>query len=143
MNKYLAWLPALMVLGAVIYKPVKEAMQPRLVSKNVSLEVYKGSEYTSGVYNNTSAEVHIAVEKVNSKGQHTIVWNKTIDARTLNEYPSIENALKQTITVHNVNQKKEYLVVDYTLTYNSKGTELQMHDAEVVKDNTDKVDISI
>ena len=143
MNKYLAWLPALMVLGAVIYKPVKEAMQPRLVSKNVSVEVYKGSEYAYGVYNNTTAEVHIAVEKVNSKGQRTIVWDKTIDARTLNEYPSIENALKQTITVHNVNQKKEYLVVDYTLTYNSKGTELQMHDAEVVNDNSDKVDISI
>ena len=144
MNKYLAWLPALMVLGTLMYKPVKEATKAKLVTQNISLAVYKNNDYTAKVYDNTSAHVHIIVEKVNSKGKRTIVWDKTIDAKALSEYPSVENAVKQNITVHNVNQKKEYLVVDYTLTYNSKGTELRMHDAEVVKDaNSNKVDISI
>lgn len=144
MNKYLAWLPALMVLGTLMYKPVKEATKAKLVSQNISLAVYKSSDYTSKVYDNTSAQVHIIVEKVNSKGKRTIVWDKIMDAKSLSEYPSVENAVKQNITVHNVNQKKEYLVVDYTLIYNSKGTELQMHDAEVVKDtNSNKIDISI
>ena len=144
MNKYLAWLPALMVLGTLMYKPVKEATKAKLVNQNISLAVYKSNDYTAKVYDNTSAQVHIIVEKVNSKGKRTIVWDKTMDAKSLSEYPSAENAVKQNITVHNVNQKKEYLVVDYTLTYNSKGTELQMHDAEVVKDtNSNKVDISI
>src|SRR6476620_7671426 len=144
MNKYLAWLPAVMILGAVIYKPVKQATEPELVSKNISLAVYKGSSYTSGVYNNTSAQVHITVEKVNIKGQHTIVWDKTLDSKYLSQYPSAENALKQNITIPGVNEKKEYLVVYYTLTYNSKGSELQMQDGTIVKDsNSDKVDISI
>jgi hypothetical protein len=50
--------------------------------------------------------------------------------------------MKQNITINNINQKKEYLVVDYTLTYNSNGSELYMHDATVVKDH-DRIDISI
>src|SRR4051812_42617752 len=144
MNKYLAWLPALMVLGAVMYKPVKEATPSKLVSKNISVEVYKNSDYTSDAYSNTSAQVHIIIEKVNKRGEHTIVWDKTMDAKKLSQYPSIENALHQNITIHNVNQKKEYLVVDYTLIYNSKGTELQMHEATLVKNNNSgRIDISI
>jgi hypothetical protein len=133
-----------MILGAVTYKPLKEATEPNLVNKNISFVVYKGSSYSSDAYNNTSAQLHIIVEKVNTRGQHTIVWDKIMDAKELSEYPSFENAVKQNITVHNVNEKKEYLVVDYTLTYNSKGNELHMHDATVVKDgNASKVDISI
>ena len=142
MNKILAWLPALMVLGIITYKPVKEATQTDLVNKNISVAVYKSSDYTSSAYDNTSAQLHIIVEKVNTRGQHTIVWDKVMDAKELSAYPSIENAVKQNITVHNVNDKKEYLIVDYTLTYNSQGNELQMHDATIIKDsNSGKVDI--
>ena len=144
MNKLLTWIPAVMVLGAVIYKPVKEATESRLVDKNISFAVYKGSSYASGIYNNTSAQVHMIVEKVNTKGERTIVWDKTLDSRCLSQYPSAENALKENITIHNVNQKKERLVVYYTLTYNSKGSELQMQDGAIVSDYTSgKVDITI
>src|SRR4051794_17693210 len=144
MYKCLTWLPAVMVLGAVMYKAVKEATEIKTVNKNVSFTVYKGNPYTSGVYNNTSAEVHIIVERVNENGKHTIVWDKKLDSKSLRQYPSIENALKQNITVHNVNQKKEYLAVYYTLTYNSKGSELQMWESTIVKDNnSEKVEIKI
>lgn len=143
MNKYLAWLPALMVLGTIMYKPVKEATHPKLVNQNISLAIFKSSDYTSRVYSNTSAEIQIVVEKVNRKGQHTVVWNKTMDAKTLSQYPSIENALQHNITINNVNAKKEHLVVDYTLIYNSKGNELHMHDATVVDKDHERVDISI
>ena len=144
MNKYLVWLPAFMVLGAVIYKPVKEATEARLVNKNISFSVYKSSSYTSVVYNNTSAKVYIIVEKVNTKGQHTIVWDKKFDPKYLSRYPSVENALKQNITIHNLNREKEYLIVHYILTYNSKESELQMQDSIIMKDdNFGRVDISI
>src|SRR5690242_13523763 len=98
MNKFLIWLPAVMTLGAVMYKPVKEATETKLVSKNISFEVYKGSSYNSGVYNTTSAQVHIVVEKVNTRGKHQIVWDRTLDSKNLSQYPTANNALKQTIT---------------------------------------------
>src|SRR4051812_38901870 len=109
MNKILAWLPALMVLGVIAYKPVKEATQTDLVNKNISVAVYKSSDYTSDAYDNTSAQLHIIIEKVNKRGQHTIVWDKVMDSKELSAYPSIENAVKQNITIHGVNEKKEYL----------------------------------
>src|SRR5215510_7322813 len=108
MNKYLSWLPALMVLGAVIYKPPSEATETKTESKNISFAIYKSNPYISRVYNNTSAQVHISVEKINTKGQHTIVWDKKLGSKYLSQYPSVESALKQTITIHNMNQKKEY-----------------------------------
>jgi len=144
MNKYLAWLPALMALAAVIYKPVTEARKSTPESKDISFAIYKSSNYSSNIYDNTSAQVEITVEKVNSKGKHSVIWQKVLDAKSLNYYPSFENALKQNITIHNLNGGKEYLIVNYTLTYNSKGSELRMHEGVIVKDqNSAKVDISI
>jgi hypothetical protein len=144
MNKNLAWLPGLLILSAVIYNPLKKAAEVKPVNKNISFAVYKSNPYSAKVYDNTSAQVHIIVEKVNAKGQHTVVWNKTLDSKCLSQYPSIKNALRQKITIPNVNEKKEWLVVDYTLTYNSKGSELQMHEGIILsKDNTSKVEISI
>jgi hypothetical protein len=144
MNKYLTCLPAVILLGGIMWMQAKKATQSNLANKDISFAVYKSHSYKSGVYDNTSAQVHIVVEKINTSGQHTIVWKKTMDAETLSKYPAEENALKQNVTIHNVNEKKEYLLVDYTLVYNSKGSELQMHDAEIVNDNNPgKINISI
>src|SRR2546423_15199611 len=131
MNKYLAWLPAFIVLGALTYKPVKETMETKLVNKSISFAVYKSSPYTSGIYKSTSAQIHIIIEKVNTGGKHTIVWDTTLDAKSLSQYPSMENALRQKVTVSRVNEKRDHLVVYYTLTYNSNGSELQMQDRTV------------
>jgi len=129
---------------AAIYKPVKEATETKTVNKNLSFAVYNSNAYTSAAYNNTSAEVHITVEKVSTSGKHTIVWDKKLDSKSLSQYPSLKNALEQNVTIPNVNQKKEYLAVHYTLTYNSKGSELQMWESTIVKENnSEKVEIKI
>src|SRR5689334_22383219 len=108
MNKFLIWFPAALVFGAVIYKPVRQAAQPHLVEKNVSFALYKGSSYTSGVYNNTSVQVHMTVEKVSNRGERTIVWDRTFDSKSLSQLPSLDRAMKQNIKVAGINQKKEY-----------------------------------
>jgi hypothetical protein len=144
MNKILTWLPALLVIGTIAYKPVKEATENKLTEKNVTFSVYKSSPYTSAVYTNTSAQLHVTIEKVSASGHHTIVWDKTYEPESLSTYPSLPNAFNQTVNITNLNEKKEYLVIHYTLNYNSKGSELLMHEASVVKgDNTAKVNISI
>jgi len=144
MYKLLTWLPAVMVLGAAMYKPVREATETKTVNKNLSFAVYKDNAYTSAAYINTSAEVHIIVEKVSTSGKHTIVWDKKLDSKSLSQYPSVKNAMKQNVVIPNVNQKKEYLAVHYTLTYNSKGSELQMWESTILKENnSEKVEIKI
>jgi hypothetical protein len=143
MKKFLLWLPAVIVIGAAMSQPVKEALTGKPVDKSISIAVYKGTTYASDIYNNTSAQLHVTIEKVKD-GHRTQVWNKTFDARLLKQYPSPGQAILQTVTVPKV-FCKEHLEVIYTVTYNSGGSQLQMQSVAVVPGNvtTDKLDISI
>ena len=144
MNKILAWLPAAMILGIIAYKPVKEARETKLVNKDISVSVYKSSDYTTSIYNSSSAQVHVTIEKVTSNGLHTIVWDKVYDPKNLSDYPTIGNALKQRVIIPNVDEKREYLIVHCTLDYNTKGNQILMHEATVINDTTSaQVEISI
>jgi hypothetical protein len=145
MKKHLLWFSVVVVIAvAAMSKQVKEVITPaKPVEKSVSFALYKGSDYASDVYNSTSATVHITIEKVSGKTRKT-VWEKTFDAQMLKQYPSLQEAIAQTVKVPNVFDAKEHLEVSYTLTYNSKGSELQMQNGMVVKGNgTDKVYIGI
>jgi hypothetical protein len=144
MNKYLTCLPAVILLGGIMWVQAKKATQSNLANKDISFAVYKLQSYKSRVYENTFAQVHIVVEKINTRGEHTIVWEKSMNAKSLSKYPTIENALQQNVVVPNVNEKKEYLVVDCTLIYSSKGSELQMHDETIINNNkSGKINITI
>lgn len=144
MKRYLLWLPLVWFgFGAAIYTTTKGTTQTKkTVNKNISFAVYKGDNYTSDVYNNTSATLHITITKVRGNDR-SVVWDKTFDAKLLKQYPSLENALTQQVTVPSVPDKKEHLEVTYTLTYNSNGSELQMQSGTVVYGSSDKLDISI
>jgi len=144
MNKYLTCLPAVMLLGGIMWVQAKKASEANLTNKDISFAVYKSQSYKSHVYENTFAQVHIVVEKINTRGEHTIVWEKNMNAKSLRKYPTIENALQQNVVVPNVNEKKEYLLVDYTLIYSSKGSQLQMHDETIINNNkSGKINITI
>ena len=67
MNKYLTCLPAVMLLGGIMWAQAKKATQSNLANKDISFAVYKSHSYKSDVYNNTSAQVHIVVEKINTQ----------------------------------------------------------------------------
>lgn len=104
------------------------------VEKNIAFAFYKESDYAADVYKNTLASVHIKIEKV-SKENRAVVFEKTFDAITVKDYPSLQEAVAQTVKISNVFDSKEHIEVSYTLTYNSKGSELQMQSGFVVKDN--------
>jgi len=135
MKKYTIGLAIiLLITGTAFYKPIKRTLQEKPVDKNISLSIYKGANYASKVYDGTSVQIHITVEKVRGS-KRTIVWDKTFDEKMLKQYPSLENAITQQVNIADVFEKKEQLVVHYYLTYNSKGSELQMQEAQVVEDS--------
>lgn len=146
MKKYLLWLPLVWLgFGAALYSSTekKESNTPvKTVNKNISFAVYKSDNYSSDVYNNTSATLHIVITKVRGTSR-TIVWDKTFDAKLLKQYPSLENAITQQVTVPNVLDSKERIEVTYTLTYDSHGSQLQMQNGTEVDGTSDKLDISI
>src|SRR4051794_11294634 len=143
MKKYLLWLPAIIVIGAAMSQPVKEAMTQKPVDKKISFAVYKGDAYASAAYNNTSAQLHVTIERINGIN-HAQVWSKTFDAKMVHQYPSLEQPMLETVTVPKVSHD-EHLEIKYTVTYNSGGSELQMYSGALVVGNqvSGKVDISI
>ena len=144
MNKFLAWLPAsLMIIGLAVYKPVKEAMKANMVDKSVSISVFRNADYNADAYKSTLASVYVTVEKINTKGESSILWEKNFDAKEITKYPLKEKALEQNISVKNINEHKERIEVKYVLIYNSKGTELQMQDETVITGRKTNVDIRI
>ncbi|CAN5790796.1 hypothetical protein BH10BAC2_BH10BAC2_47230 [soil metagenome] len=135
MKKYIIGLAVILLITcAAFYKPIKSIFQEKPVNKNIAFTIYKGANYSSKVYDGTSVQIHIIVEKVRGS-KSTVVWDKTFDEKLLKQYPSLENAITQQINIADVFEKKEQLVVRYYLTYNSKGSELQMQDALVVEDS--------
>ena len=122
---------AVLLISAIAYKPVTQAFTDTPVQKSIDLAVYSANNYSSAAYNQTSAQVHIIVEKV-SKHSRTIVWEKTMDARLLKQYPTADKAISQKIIVPGVHDRKEHLEVKYFLIYNSKGSQLEMQDGTVV-----------
>lgn len=132
------------VLGLVAYKPLKLAFTEKPVEKSIAFSVYRANNYTSEAYSQTSAQVYIIVEKV-SKHSRTIVWEKTMDAQLLKQYPTADKALSQKIIVPGVLDKKEHLEVKYVLIYDSKGSQLEMQDGTVVSTGakSGKLDIGI
>ena len=120
-----------LLIAAIAYKPVSQALTDTPVEKSIDFSVYSVNNYNSAAYNHTSAQVHIIVEKV-SKHSRTIVWEKTMDTRLLKQYPTADKAISQKIIVPGIFDKKEHLEVKYILIYDSKGSQLEMQDGTVV-----------
>jgi len=117
-------------IAALAYKPIADYLNEKPVDKSIAFSVYRANAYTSDVYDQTSAQVHIVVEKV-SRHTRTVVWDKIMDPKLLKQYPTIEQAMSQKITIP-VRDRKEHLEVRCFLIYNSKGSELEMQDVTTV-----------
>lgn len=134
MKKHLLWFTVALVAAALatFHTQVAAWIAPeKPVSKSISFEVYKAGDYTSAIYNDASAKLRVTVTKV-SGNNRTIVWDKTFDALQLRQYPSLKNAISQKVVIGNVFDSKEHLEVTYTLTYNSKGSVLEMQNGVLV-----------
>ena len=145
MKKNLLWLAlVLFVSGIVIasYKPIKDKLTEIPVERTISFELYKGSNYASKVYKCSSAEIYITVEKVRN-ATRTKVWDTTLDAKLLDEYPFAGKAPTQKVTIHNLIENKEHLEMNYVLKYNSNGSVLQIQSRSFILDGLDTLAISL
>jgi hypothetical protein len=123
---------AVAVLLAAFSKPLKEMIAPeKTINKNISFEVFRDGNYSSAVYNDAVARLQVTVVKVRGS-ERKVVWQKSYDAMLLKQYPSAANAYNQQVEIPNVADNKEHLEVLYTLTYDSKGSVMQVQDGAVI-----------
>ncbi len=146
MKKHLLWLPAAFIGGtAAFQQPVRNWVNPEQpVNKNIQLAVYANGNYTSDAYKKSCAKLDITVTKIRGS-KSTVVWSKIFDYKELKDYPICKNALTLQISIPNVFDSKERIVITYKLTYDSKGSILEMEsDKEISKGSkNDQVYIKI
>ncbi len=133
MKKIILLTSVIAIFAAVIFNArIKEVVNPeKPVSKDISLAVYAGGNYSASVYDASKAQLHVTISKMKGH-RESILWQKTFDAMELKNIPSECNAISQIVHINNVFEKKEELIVTYTLTYDSKGSILQRYSGEVL-----------
>jgi hypothetical protein len=112
------------------------------VTKQISLSIARDTNYNESAYDLSQASVHVVVFKVKDHKQ-IIVWDKVYDTLQLKQYPTLANALHQTITVTNIMDRKEKLYVTYTVTYNTNGSLLTLENGTSLLKGENKGDVMI
>lgn len=108
---------AIITTGFINYK----SFTVKKVNKNINVEVYKDASYNSPVYADAYATINITVIKVNGSKRDT-AFTHNFTPMHLKSFPASDKPLINKIAITNVNDKKEWLEVYYTLTYNTKGS---------------------
>lgn len=93
----------------------------KAVSKKISVSIARDTNYNSNVYDMSKASVHVIIFKVKDHKQ-IVLWDKTYDTLPLKNYPTLNNAIHNEVTVSNIADRKEKLYVTYIVTYNTKGS---------------------
>lgn len=153
MNKYWMWVAVILTgIGIAGYKPLSEAMRYKPVDKTVEFSIYKDRKYTSKVYENTTLDIKIVVERIKGN-ERTVVWDTVFNPKLLRKYPDEHNAFNKTLVVPEVFEKgttfsiksnnREKVQVRYILNYLSNGNRLQIEGGAQVTDKKEKIKISI
>lgn len=101
------------------------------VNKEINFSIARDSSYDGNVYDMMLATVQVIVFKVDNHKQ-TILWNKVYDTMQVKRFPTMGNALHQTVKVHNMLDRKEQLFVTYIITYNTKGSVMKVENGTSV-----------
>ncbi len=115
-----------------------------LTTADISFIVYKSYDYTQAIYNTCVAGINLTVENVNTTGKATTIWKKNIDAKSLSQYPSITEAIRQNVAIPAASQKSDYLVLKYDVIYDTNGHKLEIPNVILLnKKSANTIPISI
>ena len=136
---------SILVVSVFFQKQVRSALFPEApVSKQIQLAIFTQNNYSAAVYEQAKASVHVTVTKLKGKSRY-IVWEKTFEEMALKKYPTVHNAFTQQVTVPNIIDGKEKLLITYTVTYEAKGSVLKLGSGTMVSKGvmSDKLQINI
>lgn len=142
MKKLSIFLPIMFIVTLVFANKLFSGSATKLVNKEISLSVFTDNNYTTAAYDSSLAQVEVTVEKVTGNATH-IIASKKYNAMQLKQYANEKSAMKEKMQVFNVKDGKEYLVITYTVAYNTKGSLLTFEKKEVIGKGVDHTKINI
>ena len=138
MKKFIILLPVILTLLVCLAFSVKKQPVEQPINKSINLSIYRENNYSSAAYDSTIASIHVTVYKV-VDNKCTPVCDKLFSGMQLKQFPEMQNALNHSITIPNIMNSKEKLLIYYDVIYNTRGSELTlsnyMYTNAVKKDN--------
>ena len=111
---------------------IKEWISPeKTVTKNINLQIVHSTSYQNRIYRNSSAMLNIVVISLHGNNTDTLLTKDFPDFK-LRNLPSYSKEFRQTIFIPNVVDKKEQIIVLYTIKYISKGSVLTIPNIKYV-----------
>src|SRR3954451_14853379 len=143
MKKFIAILPILITFILAVQQVIKHRPTEKQVSKSINLSIYRENNYSSAAYDSTIASVHITLYKVVGN-EYTTVYEKTLNSMQLKQFPNMQNAMNSSLTIPNLLNSKEKLLINYAVTYNTQGSEITLNNYLVTNaGNKDNLKINI
>ena len=143
MLKYLGI--ALLVLLAACRKSGDAVLTEAAVAKKMEFHVHANPQYTNPAYEGVSAEVKMAIYKINYRnGESQLLWDTTFASRPLTAYPNLPHKFLAEKTF-SVLESKEKLQAAYTIRYQTpQGPAQETGSTELVPgDNFAFLDVNI
>jgi len=143
MKKALIIIPVLITLLLCAPQVSKLFQTEKPVNKSINLSIYRENNYSSAAYDSTIASVHITLYKVVGN-KYTTVYEKSLNSMQLNQFPDMQNAINSSLTIPNLLNRKEKLLINYAVTYNTQGSQLTLNNYLVTNAaNKDHLKINI
>src|SRR3954447_14900930 len=143
MKKFISLLPILITFVLAVQQVLKPHPTDKPVNKSINLSIYRENNYSSAAYDSTMASVHITLYKVVGN-KYTTVYEKTLSSMQLKQFPDMQNAMNSSLTIPNLLNNKEKLLINYAVTYNTQGSEITLNNYLVTNAaNKDNLKINI
>lgn len=143
MKKIIIIIPILITLLLCLPQFTKVRTTEQPVNKSINLSVFSNNNYSSAAYDSTVASVHITVYRV-INNTYTTIYQKTLNSMQLKQFPNMQNAMNSSVTIPNLLNSKEKLLINYAVTYNTQGSELTLNNyllTEAAKKDELKINI--
>lgn len=116
----------------------------KAVNKEVSFSITRDTNYNEKAYDMARATVRVVIFKVRDNKQ-TILWNKVYGSMLLKDFPVNGKQMAETVIVRNISDRKEKLFVTYIVTYNTKGSVVELQNGTTLAKGAkqDKLEISL
>jgi len=116
----------LMVITASFHAQIIQWIHPqKAISKNIHLTLSSENNYGHQVYANSSAQLGITVIKLHGRKIDTLLVKEYPEFK-LKNLSALSKKFNETISVLDVADNKEQIIVSYSITYKSQGSILKI-----------------
>lgn len=109
----------------------KLVINERKMNKNIHMAISARNNYSSHTYKYCEARINYTVIKVRGAKRDTLIQKQFLPFK-LKELPSLAKEFDEKIAINDVADRREQVLIKYTVTYSSKGSILRVNHEQLI-----------